>query len=463
MAQKLSKIIYFPMEIASRELDSRLLLAVVAAARGFEIVLGQKWLIERNIERMPPGVYCSKTLTVRDAKMLKRARAAGYAVIAVDEEMPGLVVHDKKFWWIAPDAVEATDLIFLPGTFNSEAFVESFGLPKGRVKQASNPRWDLLRPELRSIFTEEAEDLKRRYGDFILINSNLGYTNSHKGSSAQMLQSLIDQGKVDPADTELMRQFDDFEVMEQANRAALLDLLPTLARAFPDQKIILRPHPSEVSETWQEWTRGFPNLSIVREGAAVPWIMAARALVHTNCATGVEAVALGRPALCLLPDDNPAHKRYLANQVNPVVRTTQEAIGKIAEVLADPDSCYSAAMIARFRDCMSYDEDRMGADHIIADTEAFGIARGGWSESPNSLSAWRPLFGYRWHQPDKNVRGTLFPHVDMDAVANRLEQFGRALGFENRLKIETCGTKVLLVSSRPLALSTRIRRAVGRW
>ena len=129
MAQKLSKIIYFPMEIASRELDSRLLLAAVAAARGFEIVLGQKWLIERNIERMTPGVYCSKTLTVRDAKMLKRARAAGY-VIADDEEMPGSVVHDKKFWWISPDAVEATDLIFCPAAFNSGAFAGIFRLAR---------------------------------------------------------------------------------------------------------------------------------------------------------------------------------------------------------------------------------------------------------------------------------------------------------------------------------------------
>lgn len=463
MAPKPAKIIYFPMEIASRELDSRLLLAVVAAQHGFEAVLGQKWLIERNIRRMTPGVYLSKTLTVRDAKMLQRAKESGYITVAVDEELPGLIVHDKKFWWVSRDAVDATDLIFLPGTFNSEAFVESFGLPAGRVMRASNPRWDLLRPEMRSIFAAQAEDLKRRYGEFILVNSNLGYTNSHKGSAPQMLQALIDQGKVDPTDKELMAQFDDFEVMENANRTALIDLLPALARAIPNQKIILRPHPSEVSETWQEWTKGFPNLSIVREGAAVPWILASNVLIHTNCATGVEAVALGKPSLCLLPEGNRAHKRYLANQVNPVVRTSQETVAKAAAVIADPAACYTPEMIARFHDCMSYDDDAMGADHIIESTKAFGDARGGWSEVPNALSAWRPMLGYRWHQPDKNVRGNLFPEVDLDAVANRLDQFSRALSVENRMKIEACGTKVLLVSPRPLALSTRIRRAVGRW
>ena len=134
MAPKLSKILYLPMEIASRELDLRLLLATIAASHGFEIVLGQKWLIERNIERMTPGVYLSKTLTVRDAKMLSRAKEAGYITAAIDEEIPGLYVHDKKFWWVSARAVEATDLIFLPGSFNSQGFTESFGLASGRVR-----------------------------------------------------------------------------------------------------------------------------------------------------------------------------------------------------------------------------------------------------------------------------------------------------------------------------------------
>src|SRR6202008_2826881 len=100
----------------------------------------------------------SKPLTVRDAKMLKRAKAAGYITAAIDEEIPGLIVHDRKFWWVSRDAVDATDLIFLPGTYNSSAFAASFGLEEGRVRRAANPRWDLLRKELRSVFADEAAE-----------------------------------------------------------------------------------------------------------------------------------------------------------------------------------------------------------------------------------------------------------------------------------------------------------------
>lgn len=463
MASKPAKIIYFPMEIASRELDSRLLLAVIAAARGFEVVLGQKWLIERNIEHMTPGVYLSKTLTVRDAKMLKRAKQAGYITAAIDEEIPGLVVHDKNFWWVSRAAVDATDIIFLPGKFNANAFVESLQLPEGQVRQASNPRWDLLRTELRSIFAEEAAELRRRHGDFILVNSNLGFTNSHKGDAKHMVRALVDQGKVDPSDQGLMAQFDDIEVMECANRAALLELLPALARAFPDQRIVLRPHPSEITDNWLKWTNGFPNLSIVREGSSLPWIMAARVLIHTNCTTGVEAIALDRPAICLVPADNPANKRYLANLVNPVVRNTGEAVAAIGRLLTDPGACYDLQMVGRFRNSMSYDGARLGAEQIMSGIEELADARGGWRAASGSVSAWQPRPGYRWRQADKNVRGALFPEVDLAAIAGRLDQFGRILGKAADLKIETCGTKVLLISPRSLPLTTRIRRAVGRW
>src|SRR4029453_7356731 len=158
-----------------------------------------------------------------------------------------------------------------------------FGLEEGRVRRAANPRWDLLRKELRPVFAQEVADLRRGYGDFILVNSNLGATNSKKGDAKQMIQGLIDQGKVDADDTELLRDLDDIVAMEGTNRAALIALLPAMVRRFSNQRIILRPHPSEVVENWRAWLAACPQVEIVREGAAVPWILASHVLVHTNC------------------------------------------------------------------------------------------------------------------------------------------------------------------------------------
>ncbi|WP_119305206.1 surface carbohydrate biosynthesis protein [Dongia deserti] len=460
MPQKPAKIIYFPMEITSRELDSRLLLTSFAASRGFEVVLGQKWLLERNIEFMTPGVYLSKTLTRRDAKTLKRARAAGYITAAIDEEIPGLVVHDRKFWWVSRDAVENADLIFLPGTYNSSAFGANFELGEDRLRRVGNPRWDLLRQELRSIFAQEVDDLLRRYGDFILINTNFGTTNSQKGDARQMIQGLIDQGKVDANDTELLRDLDRIVAMEGANRATLIELLPAMVRRFPNQRIILRPHPSEDVENWHKWLAHCPQVQIVRQGAAVPWILASRVLIHTNCTTGVEAIALDKPAICLLPTESSVNRRYLANLVNPVTTSVADTLVELERVIAAPECCYSTSMIDRFRDSMSFDPNCLGAESMIEDILALGNARG-WCESSGMVSNWRTYGGYRWRQKDKNVRGILFPEKSLDGVARRLEQYASLLGLDDRLRLEACGSKTILVSARPLSFGTRIRRAIG--
>jgi surface carbohydrate biosynthesis protein len=458
MTGKLAKIIYFPMEIASRELDSRLLLAAVAVDRGFEVVLGQKWLIERNIERMTPGLYCSKTLTVRDAKMLHRAKASGYAVVAVDEEMPGLVVQHRNFWWISPTAVAETDDIFLSGAHNAEAFAQNFGLTGKQVTQACNPRWDLMRPELRSIYDQDVADIKRRFGDFILVNSNLGFTNTEKGDVDEMIRNLVRMGKIDPANPIQMNHLAEGRQMEEANRAALLAFLPRLRQQFPDVRIVLRPHPSERMDRWHEWVGSIPNLDVVREGPAIPWILASRLLIHTNCTTGVEAIALDKPALCIVPSELGINDWYLSARVNPVAKTVDQAIVRAARILDAPAECYDANMRAAFAVAMSYRPDKLGAEQIVDGLEQLGAERG-WRPTGEAQTQWKPLPGYKWTQRDKNVRGTLMPNLDLALLRSRLELLCHLLEINVRPKVELCGSKVALVSARRLHVATRLRRA----
>src|SRR3954468_6751140 len=177
----LSRILYLPMEIASRELDSRLLIAAFALERGYEVVLGQKWLIERNLRAMQPGIYLSKTLTQRDAKFSARAGSIGYFVTAIDEEMPGLVVSRNELRWVSQAGVDSSNLIFVAGNNNAEALRARFPDAADKVLAIGNPRLDLLRPQLRPLYRAEADRLRAKYGRFVLINTNLGFTNSEKG------------------------------------------------------------------------------------------------------------------------------------------------------------------------------------------------------------------------------------------------------------------------------------------
>ncbi|GAB2176704.1 surface carbohydrate biosynthesis protein [Dongia sp. agr-C8] len=449
------------MEIASRELDSRLLLSVIALTYGFEVVIGQKWLIESNIRRMPGGIYLSKTMTRRDAESLAKARARGYFPAAIDEEMPGLVTKPEELRWIAPEAVEQSEAIFIAGEGNTQSFMARFPAAKAKVHMALNPRWDLLRSTLRSMFDEEVAQIRGAYGDFILVNTNQGFTNSEKGSKDDILREQVRLGKIDPANTEHMAYVNSIVEMENANKAAVIEVVAGLRKAHPDRTLVIRPHPSERIATWTEAFPGDARIKVIREGSAVPWILASTLLVHTNCTTGTEAIALGKPAICVMPLDNAICQRYLSNRVNPVARSVEETLALAERILSGSvASLYTPQMVDTFHHAMSFEDDRLGAQ-IIIEQLVNAVERREAFSAPGSASSWRPDQNYRWHIPDKNVRAELFPSLDREAVVRRLQKIAKALGIDLMPEVEYCGSKVLLISNHRMAPFVRFRRSLA--
>ena len=74
-------------------------------------------------------------------------------------------------------------------------------------------------------------------------------------------------------------------------------LIPALEEAFPAYKIVVRPHPVENQEIYHTIAKKCNRVQVINQGNVVPWLIAAKALVHNGCTTGVEAYALGVPAV----------------------------------------------------------------------------------------------------------------------------------------------------------------------
>src|SRR5262245_66122044 len=118
--------LYLPIEVSARELDAKLLIAFFAVGAGYEVVLGQKWLMQRNFGRMPPGIVLFKTLTAIDAKAMQAAHAASHRIASIDEEIPGLIARNEGLRWVAPAAVAACDVSFAVGDEHLEAVLWKF-------------------------------------------------------------------------------------------------------------------------------------------------------------------------------------------------------------------------------------------------------------------------------------------------------------------------------------------------
>jgi hypothetical protein len=212
-------------------------------------------------------------------------------------------------------------------------------------------------------------------------------------------------------------------------------------------------------ELWLKIAAGRPQIEVVREGPAVAWIMAADLLIHTNCTTGVEALALDKPAICVMPSDSPANDRYLSNRVNPIARTVAETLDLARQVLQpNGHKFYSDEMLSLFRQAMSYDRARLGAETILNSISE----RLKPVPTASGKSAWLPKARYRWRIPDKNVRAVLMPQLDKSEVQDKLASFARLLKVNVPAHVTEAGSKVLLVSNAQLSLGTQCRRALGR-
>ncbi len=331
-------LFFIPIENQVRELDAKLLLARFAADRGYRSILGWKGSIDAHINEFPQGVYFAKSLTARAVRMFRITRRLGHRIVAWDEEAvvhyPPNIYYPRR---IDSKALSLTNQLLAWGDDNRslfEDFPDYCGTPLDVV---GNPRVDLLRPEFRDYFKSQVAALNERYGDFILVNTNFGSINGYypELNVAYPKEGVpggieLGRGAIGlPRDFALDLYHHRMKIFE-----AFQDLLPKLASAYPDRKIVLRPHPAENREFWKDRLKDCANVEVIAEGNVVPWLLACAALVHNGCTTAVESYILERPVVAYVPAENDAFSVDLPNQLSVCCDTAEGVIEQVGDALA---------------------------------------------------------------------------------------------------------------------------------
>jgi hypothetical protein len=162
------------------------------------------------------------------------------------------------------------------------------------------PRSDMLRPEIHPFYENEAAELRRTYGNFILVNTNFNHVNAFGPDMNLFVPSdkPLKNRKFGRSARGMSRAYaEGFHIHKQALFEEFQRLIPELDMAFPEHTIIVRPHPTENQEAYQAIAARCARVKVTNAGNVVPWLMAARALVHNGCTTGVEAYAMRVPAI----------------------------------------------------------------------------------------------------------------------------------------------------------------------
>ena len=293
-----------PVELQVRELDPKLLLACVAARRGFPSIIGPRREMHFHIPSFPRSIYLSKSTTSGSKDVFRTLRRLGHGVVAWDEEALVHLPPEAYFKHrLSPAAMKYVSLLFAWGEDNVELWRQYPEMPPGLpIHITGNPRGDLLRPEMRSLYDHDVEKIRQAHDDFILINTNFNQVNAYypdmnllkpptaSGEEPEISRRAIGMGMSREYAEGLTRHkqaiFEDFQ-----------HLIPVLDQAFPDLRIVVRPHPAENQEVYHRIANKMYQVQVTNEGNVVPWLIAAKALIHNGCTTGVEAYALGLPSI----------------------------------------------------------------------------------------------------------------------------------------------------------------------
>jgi surface carbohydrate biosynthesis protein len=295
-------VLLIPVENQVRELDAKLLLACVAAKRDLTSIIGPKRKIENHIASFPRGIFLSKSLRIVKRKFFPISRLLGHEIVAWDEEalvhLPPETYFSRR---LSPVGMEHVSHLFAWGEDNAELWRQYPQLPPGiPIHITGNPRADLLRPDMQGYYKAEADQIRSTYGDFILINTNFNHVNAFYPT-----QNLLQPVKVPGAEAKfgqaargMTREYaEGFRDHKQAVFEDFQKLIPELECAFPEHTIVVRPHPTENQDIYHEIAARCRRIRVTNEGNVVPWLMAARVLIHNGCTTGVEAFVMRVPAV----------------------------------------------------------------------------------------------------------------------------------------------------------------------
>ena len=112
--------ILIPVENQVREFDAKLLLACIAANRGFSSVIGSRREMEFRIASFPRSLYLSKSMTIRSALLFKIAHKVGHNIVAWDEEalvhLPSETYFSDR---LSPEALQYVSHLFAWGDDNN--------------------------------------------------------------------------------------------------------------------------------------------------------------------------------------------------------------------------------------------------------------------------------------------------------------------------------------------------------
>lgn len=457
----MSILIY--VEISRRELNSKLLLAVVAASKGHQVVVSEKNTIVRGISAnwFPGSIFHTKSVTPDPEKMKEHDRIIDkkLSVTSQDEEA-GVATHGfesfalKRF---SLASVRQVGALFCWGPEDHNFLSKKYPTEADRIYLVGSPRADLWSPKFANFAGSP-----RRFGltDYLLIPSNFGILQT---SVSEFVNSEMDAGYYtrDPKMLDNRFQYfsDNFRMLSN-----FVEAIKFLSRRIVGLQIVLRPHPKEDMSLWEKFLQDVPNVLVAREGASIDWVHHAIGIVQNSSTTALEARIARKPVISFVPFERGYQYGSLANELGLKV-TSLDGLEKAVQGLlsaADSTRGQSQSKDAHLleRKILIRDEE-LAAERIVDIWEsALGqndIRRFPWVRfwCLAKLYSAKDFLRNFVSLPGWKLSYEKFPPQDFEEVRKAVRQIENSLGLSRSVKVRRMHSRCFVISPDKVKKSLR--------
>jgi surface carbohydrate biosynthesis protein len=445
--------IYIHIEIAARELDSKLLLASRAAQRGHTVALGNVATLRKLLRKgiLPTGIFHTKSLTPTAGKvgLHSQLRSAGHAVTSIDEEA-GIALDDYKTFVTSrygPETLDSASSVFCWGRQDFESLLARYPRHSHLMHLTGSPRCDLWQKRFRS-YWPAVEQFDKPY---LLVASNFGVPLGYQTFS-QMIQWHRDKHLLSSA----------FEKRAYGHASENIRLIYEfvqavnyLAEAMPGLTVVVRPHPAEDPAAWRQLLPTKPNIHVIREGPITPWLHNCLALMHNGCTSAIESFVAGVPVITY----RPIKQEYESVAAN-CIGTEAAGLDRLAELVKAMHAGNPApSETAKARDAVQYrlhyDEDTLAADRIVDIWEQLGTSVTPAPVNRKSIAAfvgrgrlakWRDKFTGGRHAVEVESVNVKFPPFQQASLEGQLRRLASCLNANEIPEVKVLDPRLAIIT-----------------
>ncbi len=334
----MKKRIYFTIETKVREFYSRILFSILAAERGYSVVIGSRGHFFRFKDKLKKGIFLTNGNTVRLSYISTIFKKLGFKIGHLDEEGAITFSYEHHIWRYDFELFKKIDFFFCGGEREKKAILANNleGNPEEKIIVTGNTRFDLLKENFLKLYDSDKVKIKEKYGSFVLITTKFNKINViKKKDSMDYFQGAISSGYI-------RRDCDKYYAEESVKndiktKEELENFLINIDKKFPDTKFLLKPHPGENYRYWNDFKNRIKqdNLFIipVNEYHTNAFILACDLMIASNCTTLLEAYLIKKSGINFLPYDNTKVHYELPKAVSINCYTTNQLIEKIKDIL----------------------------------------------------------------------------------------------------------------------------------